>query len=272
MISKVDPEAVRVSGLHFSYDTDEVLHDVDLCLMRGERVALIGPNGAGKSTLLSCINGLLRTRTGEVHLFGHDVRLMSARVIARLVGSIPQEFQMPFAYRVRTVVGLGRSVHMGLLGTLDEDDEEIIDQALERAEVAHLQSREFNSLSGGERQRVILALALAQEPKILLLDEPTAHLDLSHQVEVMELVERVSYERGSTVLASMHDIDLASAFFERVVVLDRGRVVADGPTAEVVTAGCLKETFGVDADITTDSTSGRPRVTARVRAVVEGER
>ena len=271
MTSRGLPEAIGVRGLQFAYDDVPVLHNVDLSLSTGERVALIGPNGSGKSTLLGCINGFLRTTSGDVCLFGQDVGVMPAREIARVVGAVPQEFQMPFAYRVRTVVGLGRSVHMSLLGTLNEHDEKIIDQALERAEIAHLQSREFNTLSGGERQRVILALALAQEPKILLLDEPTAHLDLSHQVEVMELIERVSYERGSTVLASMHDIDLAAAFFERVVVLDQGRVVADGPTAEVVTVGRLKETFGVDVDITTDSTSGRPRVTARVRAAVGGE-
>ena len=270
MTSNFDPEAISVRGLHFSYDDVAVLHGVDLHLMRGERVALIGPNGSGKSTLLSCINGLLRARSGELKLFGHDVWSMSAREIARLVGAIPQEFQMPFAYRVRTIVRLGRSIHLGLLGTLDEHDERVIDQVLDRAEVSHLQSREFNTLSGGERQRVILALALAQEPKILLLDEPTAHLDLSHQIEGMELIERGSYERGSTVLASMHDIDLASAFFERVVVLDQGHVVADGSTTEVVTAARLQETFGVDADITIDPASGRPRVTARVRAVVGG--
>jgi len=267
MTSRELPEAIGVRGLQFAYDDVQVLHNVDLSLSTGERVALIGPNGSGKSTLLGCINGFLGTTSGDVCLFGQDVGVMSAREIARVVGAVPQEFQMPFAYRVRTVVGLGRSIHLNLLGALDEHDEEVIDQALERAEVTHLQGREFNALSGGERQRVVLALALAQEPAILLLDEPTAHLDLSHQIEVMELIGRVGQERGATVLASMHDIDLASAFFDRVVVLDRGRVVADGATSEVITADRLRNTFGVDADITRDPASGRPRVTARVRAV-----
>lgn len=270
MTSSRSQQAISVRGLHFAYDDMAVLHNVDLCLSAGERVALIGPNGAGKSTLLGCINGFLRAGSGDVRLFGQNVQAMAPREIARLVGAVPQEFQMPFAYRVRTVVGLGRSTHLSLLGTLDKHDEEVIDQALERAEVTHLQGREFNTLSGGERQRVVLALALAQEPGILLLDEPTAHLDLSHQIEVMELVGRVGHERGATVVASMHNIDLASAFFDRVVVLDRGRVVADGETGEVITVDRLRETFGVDADITVDPASGRPRVTARVRAVGSG--
>ena len=267
MTSRDSLEAIDVRGLQFAYDDGPVLHSVDLSVSPGERVALIGPNGAGKSTLLGCVNGFLRATAGDVCLFGQDVRTMSAREIARVVGAVPQEFQMPFAYRVRTVVGLGRSIHLNLLGAFDEHDEEVIDRALERAEVTHLQGREFNALSGGERQRVVLALALAQEPDILLLDEPTAHLDLSHQIEVMELIGRVGHERGATVLASMHDIDLASAFFDRVVVLDRGRVVADGMTPEVITVDRLRDTFGVDADITRDPASGRPRVTARVRAV-----
>jgi iron complex transport system ATP-binding protein len=268
MTSNGSHDAISVRGLHFCYDDVPVLHNVDLRLMVGERVALIGPNGSGKSTLLACINGFLQAGSGDVQLFGQDVRAMSAREIAQFIGAVPQEFQMPFAYHVRTVVGLGRSIHLSLLGALDEHDEQVIDQALERAEVTHLQGREFNALSGGERQRVVLALALAQEPDILLLDEPTAHLDLSHQIEVMELIGRVGHERGATVVASMHNIDLASAFFDRVVVLDRGRVVADGETGEVITVDRLRETFGVDADITVDPASGRPRVTARVRAVV----
>ena len=256
--------AIEVCDLTFGYDATPVLHAINLRVAAGESVALIGPNGAGKTSLLGCVTGLVRPAQGSVRLLDRDIVRLRSREIAAIVATVPQEFQIPFAYRVREIVALGRSPYLGRFGTLSEADQRAIDRALDETDTAEFQAREFNDLSGGERQRVVVALALAQQPKILLLDEPTAHLDLEHQLDVLRLVRTNIRERGVTVFAALHNVDLAAAFFERVVVIDKGRLVADGAPNEVVTSAMLREVFHVEAQVVPDADTGAPRVLPRL--------
>ncbi len=266
MSSERSTATIDVDGLSFAYDGAQVLHDVSLRLASGEMAAVIGPNGAGKTTLLACVNGLLREHEGLVQIGGRDVRLMRPRDVARIVGAVPQEFQIPFAYRVREIVSLGRAPYLGRFGALSEADEHAVDRALAVTDVESFQGREYNALSGGERQRVVIALALAQDPRVLLLDEPTAHLDLSHRMELLRLVTTINAERGVTVLAALHDIDLAATSFPRVIVLSAGRIVADGPPRDVITSELLRRVFDVDAQVIGDPRTGAPRVLPNLEA------
>ena len=266
MSSEAAPGAIELRALGFAYDGSEVLRDVDLTVACGETAAIIGPNGAGKTTLVGCVNGQLRPSRGGARLLGRDVAAMRRRDIARVAAAVPQEFQMPFAYRVREIVALGRSPYLGLLGSLRESDHRAVDRALANTDTTALQAREFNELSGGERQRVSFALALAQEPQVLLLDEPTAHLDLEHQLDLLELVRTINREQGLTVLAALHDIDLAALFFPRLIVLHQGRIVADGPARSVVTPELIWDVFRVRADVVLDRDGRVPRVVPHLAA------
>ena len=260
MTSEHEPTAIEGRNVSYSYGDRPAVRDVSLKIQSGECVAIIGPNGSGKTTLLGCLSGLLRPIAGKCYLRGRELSIMRTRDIARVLASVPQEFQVPFAYRVREIVALGRSPYLGSLGALSESDHEAIDTALAQTGTDEMQGRPFNELSGGERQRVIIALALAQDPRILFLDEPTAQLDLAHQIEVLRLVKEFNIERGLTVLASLHDIDLAAALFPRIIVLRDGQCVADGSPDEVITPELIHSVFGVTTTVIRDDPLGPPRV------------
>lgn len=262
--------AIEVEGLNFAYGQEHVLHDLHVSFPEGDLAAIIGPNGAGKTTLLNCVNGLIRPSSGRIRLHGTDIGDLDAKQRARLVGAVPQEFHIPFAYRVREIVALGRSPHLDFWGSLTEVDERTIDEALFETETLEFQSRRFNELSGGERQRVVVAMALAQRPRVLLLDEPTTHLDLAHEIEILNLVRRVNREQQVTVVACMHDINLAAAFFNRLLVIHDGRLVADGDPAKVLTRELMADVFKIQADVVMDPTTGSPRVALQVHPNGEG--
>ena len=206
-------------------------------------VGLLGPNGAGKSTILKLAAGTLRPNAGRVCLLGDEASRLPRREAARRVAVVPQEFTVQFPYTVRQIVEMGRTPRLNLLGTLDADDHAAVDAALATTDIAHLADRVFNELSGGERQRVLLALALAQEGQILLLDEPTAHLDIRWQIETLELLRRLNAERGLTILAALHDLNLAARYFSRLILLNK-RVVADGPPSRALEQELLGAVYG----------------------------
>jgi iron complex transport system ATP-binding protein len=234
--------ALAFEDVTFGYRGTPVVEGVRLRLQPGELVALLGPNGAGKSTLLRLATGILRPNQGRIRLQGRDVRELARPEIARRVAVVPQEFSLQFAYTVRQLVVLGRLPHTGVWRVARAADREAVRAALAATQTEALADRVFQELSGGERQRVLLALALAQEASILLLDEPTAHLDIKHQVEVLELLRRLHLERGMTVLAVLHDLNLAARYFPRLVLLDRG-VLADGPPAEVLDSALISRVY-----------------------------
>jgi iron complex transport system ATP-binding protein len=229
-----------------AYRERRVLHDVTLSIAAGERVALIGPNGAGKSTLLAAATGLLRPDEGRILLTGVPVEGLDRIDVARRLAVVPGAANLPFATRVEEVVALGRLPHEDPFRGARPADRAAIAGAIERVGVGHLLGRDARELSLGERQLVLIALAVAQAAPVLVLDEPTVHLDLRHQVGAMELLVDLNERDGTTIVAVLHDLALAAHFFPRLVLLDEGRIVADGSPEDVLTPDRIRDVFGVD--------------------------
>ena len=237
---------IRFDAVTAEYRGRAVLRDVSLSIGAGERVALVGPNGAGKSTLLRVLAGIVPPAHGRVELDGVPLARLDRLAIARRLAVVPQQATIPFATTVEEVVGLGRLPHEDPFRGARPADRAAIGAAIERVGVGHLMGRDARELSLGERQLVLLALAVAQAAPVLLLDEPTVHLDLRHQVGAMDLLVDLNERDGTTVLAVLHDLTLAAHFFPRLVLLDRGEIVADGPPSDVLSADRIREVFGVD--------------------------
>ena len=223
-----------------------ILRDVSFSVQAGERVALIGPNGAGKSTLLRVVAGILRPAAGRVELGGTPMASLERAQVARRLAVVPQQTALPFAMKVEEVVALGRLPHEAPLRGARPADRAAVAAAIERVGLGHLLGRDARELSLGERQLVLLALAVAQEAPVLLLDEPTVHLDLRHQVEAMELMRDLNERDGTTLIAVLHDLGLAAHFFPRLILLEHGRLVADGPPADVLSDARIRDVFGVE--------------------------
>ena len=223
---------------------------MSLAIASGERVALVGPNGAGKSTLLRVLAGLVVPRSGRAFLGGDPVAALDRPAIARRLAAVPGQATLPFSARVEEVVALGRLPHEDPFRGPRAADRAAVDAAISRVGIDRLRGRDARELSLGERQLVLVALAVAQAAPLLVLDEPTAHLDLRHQVAVMELLADLNARDGTTILAVLHDLTLARHFFPRLVVLDGGQVVADGSPAAVLTAERVRSVFGVDVALT----------------------
>jgi iron complex transport system ATP-binding protein len=242
----VSAPAVAFEGVSVAYREREALRSVDLAIDAGERVALIGPNGAGKSTLLTVATGILRPTAGRVRLDGRPIESLERAEIARRVAVVPGSASLPFSMRVEEVVALGRLPHEDPFRGLRPADRAAVAAAIDRVGVGHLLGRDARELSLGERQLVLIALAVAQSAPILILDEPTVHLDLRHQVEAMELLVDLNERDGTTIVAVLHDLALAAHFFPRLVLLDDGRVVGDGLPPEVLAPDRVREVFRVD--------------------------
>ncbi len=237
-----------MQGITFGYNRQPLLYEVHFQVRAGEMVGLLGPNGSGKTTLLRLISGVLRPQQGVVILDGRDTRLWGRREVARRVAVVPQEMHVPFAFTVEELVRLGRTPYVRLLGSHTKEDQSIVRGALQAADIETLAGRIFNELSGGERQRVTVAMALAQRPALLLLDEPTSHLDIKYQIELLELVQKLNRETGVTVIAAMHDLNLAARYFPRLVLFQRG-IVADATPAEVLEPHLLRRVYGINVQV-----------------------
>ncbi len=237
---------IELEGATVAYRGRAVLDDVTLTIAAGERVAIVGPNGAGKSTLLRAITGVLAPDRGTVRLAGRPVRDLDRTSVARRVAVVPQGATVPFATTVEEVVGLGRLPHLSGFGAASPADRAAVAAAIDRVGVGHLLGRDARELSLGERQLVLIALAVAQAAPVLVLDEPTVHLDLRHQVETMELLVDLNERDGTTIVAVLHDLTLAAHFFPRLVLLDRGRVVASDEPRAVLSPERVRGVFGVD--------------------------
>lgn len=238
------PPAIALDSVTFTYSAGvaPVVDGVSLTVQSGEMVALLGPNGAGKSTLLKLASGALRPRAGQVRLDGDDIRSLSREAAARRVALAPQDFTVQFAYTVRQIVELGRTPHLGSWGVMRSSDFRAVEEAMALVGVTELADRVFSELSGGERQWALVALTLAQQAPTLLLDEPTAHLDIRRQIETLQLLRRLNREQGLTVLATMHDINLAARYFPRLALFKR-RIVADGPPASALDPATLSTLY-----------------------------
>ena len=255
------PPMIAVRDLVVSRGGERVLDRVSLSVDRGELVGLVGPNGAGKTTLIATVNGTLGIDGGAVELAGADRRELSQREVARRVATVPQETNTAFEFPVESVVEMGRTAYVSRFGTTTEADREAIRRAMDRAEVTEFADRSVTTLSGGERQRVLFARALAAETPGLLLDEPTASLDINHQIRTLELVREAVDDREAA-LAAIHDLNLAARVCDRLVLLAGGAIRASGTPREVLSDDALAEAFGVRAAVNDDPAVGSPMVTA----------
>ncbi|MFN8632964.1 MAG: ABC transporter ATP-binding protein [Chloroflexota bacterium] len=262
--STVAGSAIAASGLTVIRSGRRILDDVELVVPRGAVVGIIGPNGAGKSTLLGCIFRHIAYQHGQITIEGRDVQTLPRRDLARLVAAVPQDTPLVFDLTVEEIVAAGRIPHSSTLGALgggSAADREIVDQSLQRVNLAHLRHRSAATLSGGERQRALLGRALAQAAPILILDEPTNHLDLANQEHLLGLIR----DHAGTALVAIHDLNLAAEYCDRIVVMADGRVVTSGAPEEVVTPTMLREVFRVRTQVVPHPESGRPHVIMRAR-------
>lgn len=250
-----------VDGVSVALGGQSVVSSVSLTADGGDLVGLIGPNGAGKTTLLRAIRGSVTPTAGEITLTGDRVATLSAREIGRRVATVPQETELSFAFPVEEAVAMGRHAHIGRFGTADATDRAAVERALQRTSLTDLADRPVTDLSGGERQRVLLARALAQATPVLLLDEPTASLDINHAIRTLETVRSV-VEDGTAAVAAIHDLDLAARYCDRLVLLTEGSVVAAGSPDAVLTSETIQQAFDTTAVVDHDDRTDAPRVTA----------
>ncbi len=237
---------LELDGVSVVYRERRVLGPVDLSLRHGEMVCLVGPNGAGKSTLVRCLTGIVRPASGSVRFDGRALAELPRGELARRVAVVPASIHLPFAMSVDDLVMLGRTPHLQGLGVPTAADRAATASALRRTDILGLRDRDVRTLSMGERQLTLIAMALAQGGVTLILDEPTVHLDLRHQVAVMQLLERLSTDEGMTVLAVLHDLSLARHSFPRLALLDHGCLIADGPPGHVLTPDRIRAVYGVE--------------------------
>lgn len=245
------------------YGTRDIVRDASFEVRPGEFVGLVGPNGAGKSTLLRAVTGGAGVRAGDITL-GVSLPRMRDRERARVVGVVPQSQPAPFAFTARAFVEMGRNPHLGRLASPGPEDIAVVDDALARTDTARLAAERIDELSGGDLQRLTLAQALAQQPKVLLLDEPTSHLDLNHALQVLDLVRALA-DGGMAVLGVFHDLDLAARYADRISIVADGTVTPPAPPAEALSARAISEVFGVRAVVRTDPVTGAVAVTPVLR-------
>jgi iron complex transport system ATP-binding protein len=241
--------AIELVGVSAGYRDATVLKDLSFVAAEGEMVGILGPNGAGKTTLFKVLSGLLPPIAGAVRLYGRDVRRLPPAQRARTVAVVPQDLDIPVPYTVEEVAMMGRTASIGRLSRPSTQDRQIVERALVYTDVADIRHRPLNELSGGERQRAIVAMALAQEPRLILMDEATSHLDINHRLEIMQLVERLNAESGLTVLMISHDLQLAAEFSRRLILLDRGTIVADGKPDDVLTEESVRRVYHCDVRV-----------------------
>jgi iron complex transport system ATP-binding protein len=237
---------IDAHDVSIAYGERRVVSAASLSLARGELVALVGPNGSGKSSLLRAMTGVLRPVSGEVRLGGAPIGTVERAAVARAIAVVPELMQLPFEMPVHEVVALGRLPHEPPFTGPRSVDRAAVAGAMERVGITRLAERDVRELSMGERQLVFIAVAVAQAAPILVLDEPTAHLDIRHQVDVMELLVDLNRRDGTTVIAVLHDLALAAHFFPRIAVMSDGRIVGDGPPVSTLGADRIRTVFGVD--------------------------
>ncbi|MFE6223793.1 ABC transporter ATP-binding protein [Streptomyces sp. NPDC057854] len=247
-------------GLTLAYENRVVVEDLDLAVPDGKVTVIVGPNACGKSTTLRALGRLLKPERGAVLLDGEELAKLPTKAIARAVGLLPQTPVAPEGITVADLVARGRQPHQAWWKQWSEEDERAVTEAMARTDVTALADRSVDELSGGQRQRVWIAMALAQETDLLLLDEPTTYLDIAHQVEVLDLVRRLNRSRGRTVVLVLHDLNQAARYADHLIAMKAGRVVTQGPPAEVVTDAMVRDVFGLPAVVVPDPVTGSPLV------------
>ncbi|WP_026671764.1 ABC transporter ATP-binding protein [Alkalihalobacterium bogoriense] len=244
--------------LGISYGEIEIVKDLNLTIPKGQVTTIIGPNGCGKSTILKTMSRILEPKRGAVYLDGKAIHKTPTKEIAQKMAILPQTPEAPSGLTVSELVAYGRFPHQRGFGRLNKEDKDIIEWALHETGMIEFSDRPIEALSGGQRQRVWIAMALAQETELLLLDEPTTYLDLAHQLEVLQLLERLNQQQNRTVVMVIHDLNHAARFAHYMVALNKGKIMKEGSPEEVMTAEVLKEVFTIDAEIVKDPRTGKP--------------
>jgi iron complex transport system ATP-binding protein len=251
---------LQASGVTLKYDQRTVIEGLSTGIPEGKVTMIVGANACGKSTLLRGLSRLLKPASGTVTLDGKDIHTRPAREVARALGLLPQHPTAPDGITVRDLVGRGRYPHQGFFRSRSRADDAAVQRALAATETLELAARNVDELSGGQRQRVWIAMALAQETEVLLLDEPTTYLDVAHQVEVLDLISELNRSDGTTVAIVLHDLNLAARYADHIIAMKDGMIVAEGPAAEVVTEELVHRVFGLQSRVMPDPVSGTPLV------------
>ena len=263
---------VKAESIRFKYDGDWVLKNLSFETREGEFLGIIGPNGSGKTTLLKIIDGIFIPQQGSTSINGTNIGKIKRYDIAKIIAVVPQDSPMIFSFTVQEVVLMGRAPHLGRLRFEGKTDFEIVHKAMEMTDILPFAARSINELSGGERQRVLIARALAQQPQIILLDESTAFLDIKHQIAFFDLIKNLNKEEGLTVITVTHDINLASLFCDRVMLLNEGFIHRIGTPGEVITESNIKEVYETDVLVDKIPLTGQPRVTLLSSIPIKGDK
>ncbi len=251
---------MEVQNLDLAYGCNMVVRDLTFHVMPGEMVGLIGPNGSGKSTIIKALSRVISRTSGKIFLNGKDIAQISRGDLARLLGVVPQMPLLPNAFTAFEIVLMGRNPYLGLLQYEGARDVAITWRAMERTATHSLAERRIDELSGGEIQRIVIARVLAQEPKSILLDEPTANLDISHQVEIFDLIKNLCRENNLTVVVALHDLNLASQYCDRLILINSGRIHAQGTPKQVINSQNIKEVYGAEGCVYAHPVNGLPTV------------
>lgn len=247
------------------YENKTIIHGIDLVIPDRQISVIIGSNGCGKSTLLKTMARLIKHTSGQVTLDGKPISQIPAKALARVIGLLPQSPIVPEGISVADLVGRGRFPHQSLLGGWSRKDYDAVAEAMEIMNITEFANRNIDELSGGQQQRVWIAMALAQQTDILFLDEPTTFLDITYQVEILDLLTDLNRKHGTTIVMVLHDINLSARYADHIFALHSGRLVAEGAPSEVITSGRVKEIFGLDCTVIPDPVSGSPLVVPRGR-------
>jgi len=253
--------AILAEKLSYAYKHQPVLNDVSFGVQSGEFFIIIGPNGSGKTTLLKVISGIEKLQKGRAEILGISIRNYSRKSLAKAVAFVPQSVPTEFPFTVTEVILMGRAPHLGMLGLEQENDLKIANEAMKFTGVESLAERKIDQLSGGERQRVFIARAICQEPQIIVLDEPTASLDVAHQVRVMDLMEKLKKEKGITIVMVSHDVNLAAMYADTLLLLKSGQIVHIGTPKDVLTFETLEQAYGCTLLVDESPLGKTPRIT-----------
>jgi iron complex transport system ATP-binding protein len=261
--------SIRIENLSFAYDESLVLKNINLEFIKAGFTSIVGPNGSGKSTLLKQISGILKPSQGSLIINGVNITAISPKELAKLMAVVPQNTALEFDYKVMDVVLMGRYPYISRFKGETPRDREIATENMKYTNTYQFKDRSFNQLSGGERQRVILAQALTQQPKILLLDEPISHLDLQHQVEIMTLIKKLSMDQELTVVAVLHDLNIAAAYSENIVMMKNGEIASQGTPVETFTTQNIRSVFNIDVEVEVSAHTNKPYIYAITRPEIK---
>lgn len=251
---------LSIENISAGYDDELVLQNVSMKAQAGRFIGLIGPNGSGKTTLLRVISGVLTPKAGQVFLQETRLEKIPRRTLAQTLACLSQDLSLDLSFTVRQITLMGRSPHLPKIGSETKKDFEIAEQAMELADVSHLADRLITEISGGERQRALIAMCLAQEPKVLLLDEPTSHLDIAHQLSALDLIGKLNRQTNMTVITVFHNLNLAAEYCDKLLVLNRGKVETFGSPQDVLTAEMILKVYGAKVQTLKNPVSNKPHI------------